>query len=151
MNTPVELLDTQLLDATVNLPQSDVLQVNNALPTIIYNYYNLDPLWHKNELANRIMLIEPSFFAAYPVSEKCIDFMLALSKNIPDIQVYVGSFSSLVNEYKLENIYYKEHPLNVGYSGIEEARDWISTSISGYYPSFFAYWNKLNLKKIYRV
>ena len=150
-NIPVELLDTQPFDATTNLPESDVLRVDSALPTFIYNYYNLDPLWRKNELGNRILLLEPSFFTSYPVSEKCIDFMLALSKNIPDIQVYVGSFSSLGENYKLENIYYKEHPLNVGYNGTEEARDWISTSVSGYYPSFFAYWNKLNLKKVYRV
>ena len=149
MNIPVELLDTQPFDGTTNLPQSNVLQINNGLPTFIYNYYNLDPLWHKNELGNRVLLIEPSLFSAYPVSEKCIDFMLALSRNIPDIQVYVGSFSSLAEDYKLENIFYKEHPLNVGYSGIEEARDWILTSVSGYYPSFFAYWNKLNLKKVY--
>ena len=116
------------------------MTIISRLITFIYNYYNLDPLWHKDELGNRILLIEPSFFSAYPVSEKCIDFMLGLSKNIPEIQVYVGSFSSLAEDFKLENIFYKEHPLNVVYSGIEEARDWISTSVSGYYPSFFAYW-----------
>ncbi len=150
MEIPDELLAIQPFDASTNLPQSDVLQVDNQLPTFIYNYYNLDPLWHKDELGNRILLIEPSFFSTYPVSDKCIDFMLALRKNIPTIQVYVGSFSSLAAEHKLDNIYYKEHPLNVGYAGTEEARDWISTGVSGYYPSFFAYWNKLNLKKTYK-
>ncbi len=150
MEIPVELSATQPFDTPTNLPQSDVLQVDNQLPTFIYNYYNLDPSWHKDELGNRILLIEPSFFSAYPVSDKCIGFMLALSKNIPTIQVYVRSFSSLATEHKLDNIYYKEHPLNVGYAGTEEARDWISTAVSGYYPSFFAYWNKLNLKKTYK-
>ncbi len=147
---PVELMATQSFDTTIKLPQSDVLQVNNQLPTFIYNYYNLDPLWHNDELGNRILLLEPSFFSAYPVSEKCIDFMLALSKNIPNIQVFVGSFSSLTEEHELRNVYYKEHPLNVGYRGTEEERDWISTAVSGYYPSFFSYWNKLNLKKTYK-
>jgi deoxyribodipyrimidine photo-lyase len=41
-------------------------------------------------------------------------------------------------------MYFKEHPLNQGYSGIEEPRDWISTEITGYFPSFFAYWKSLN-------
>ncbi len=150
MTVPAELQETQHFDAATPLPQSDVLQVNDELPTFIYNYYNLDPIWQKDESGNRILLLEPSFFAAYPVSDKCIDFMMALSKNIPNIQVYIGSFSSLVDAYHLKNIYYKEHPLNVGYAGTEEARDWISTSVTGYYPSFFAYWNKLNLKKIYK-
>ena len=150
MKAPVELLETQQFDAALNLPQSSDLQLNNELPTFIYNYYNLDPLWHKNELGNRILLIEPSFFLSYPVSEKCVDFMLALSKNIPNMQIYVGSFSSLIKEFKLEHIYYKEHPLNVGYSGTQEQRDWISADVSGYFPSFFAYWNKLNLRKEYK-
>ncbi len=150
MEIPAELKATQPFEASTNLPQSDVLQVDNQLPTFIYNYYNLDPLWHKDELGNRILLIEPSFFSTYPVSDKCIDFMLALRKNIPTIQVYVGAFSSLAAEYKLDNIYYKEHPLNKGYTGNEEARDWISTGVSGYYPSFFSYWNKLNLRKTYK-
>ena len=69
--------------------------------------------------------------------------MLALSKNISGIQVYVGSFDSLLKEYDLKNIYYKEHPLNIGYVGIEEPRDWIADNIIGYYPSFFAYWKKV--------
>jgi len=150
MHTPPALLQTQHLNIAINLPKSDTLQVNSALPTFIYNYYNLDPLWHSTELGNRILLVDPSFFAAYPVSEKCIGFMLALAKNIPNIQVYVGAFSSLTDNYQLKNIYYKEHPHNIGYSGKEEARAWISTSVSGYYPSFFAYWNKLNLRKEYK-
>jgi deoxyribodipyrimidine photo-lyase len=107
------------------------------------NYYNLDPLWHKDDPGNRILLIDPAFFAQYPVSKKCMEFMLELSKNIPGIQIYVGSFKSLCENYQAEDIYYKEHPLNWGYSGIEESRDWISENVKGYYPSFFAYWKKV--------
>ena len=114
-----------------------------ALPAFIYNYYNLDPLWHKEEQGNRILLIEPDFFSKYPVSKTCIEFMLALSKNIPGMQVFVGSFQCFTDRYKLENVYYKEHPLNIGYTGIKEPRDWITNDVTGYYPSFFAYWKKV--------
>ena len=69
--------------------------------------------------------------------------MLALSKNIPSLQVYVGSFESLKNQIQQNTIFYKEHPLNIGYTGIEEPREWIVDSISGYYPSFFSYWKKV--------
>ena len=69
--------------------------------------------------------------------------MFDLARNIPDIQVFVGSFDSLKKEYQLENVVFKEHPLNEGYEGIEDQRDWICEELIGYYPSFFAYWKKV--------
>ncbi len=143
MEIPVQLLDTQKIVLQTTLLVSNHIQLNASLPTFIYNYYNLDPLWHKDTFGNRILLIEPDFFTNYPISEKCMEFMLALSKNIPNVQVYIGSFESFYKAYNLENIYYKEHPLNIGYKGTEEPRDWIAEEIHGYYPSFFSYWKKV--------
>ena len=146
METPNQLIATQKLELETVLPQSDLLQVDNSLPTFIYNYYNLDPLWHDGETGNRILLIDPDFFKSYPISNKCSEFMLALSKKIPSLQVHVDSFDSLLKEYHFKNIYYKEHPLNIGYVGIEEPRDWITEQIIGYYPSFFLYWKKVEMQ-----
>ena len=143
LETPASLLVTQKFLPAINLPAVSTVTVNAALPTFIYNYYNLDPFWHKDEPGNRILLIEPAFFSQYPVSKKCIDFMLALSKNIAGIQLYTGSFKSFTENYKVENTCYKEHPLNVGYKGTEEPRDWITNDVTGYYPSFFGYWKKV--------
>jgi deoxyribodipyrimidine photo-lyase len=143
LETPALLLSTQKLVLETTLPKSDFLTINPNLPTFIYNYYNLDPLWHADEPANRILLLEPDFFKAYPIGKKCMDFMLALSKNIQGIQVYSGSFDSLVKEHHLTNIYYKEHPLNIGYTGNIEERDWMNKEVSGYFPSFFSYWKKI--------
>jgi deoxyribodipyrimidine photo-lyase len=69
--------------------------------------------------------------------------MLNLSKNIEGIQLFVGSFQSFVAKYECSEIYFKEHPLTIGYAGIQEERDWICDEVSGYYPSFFSYWKKL--------
>ncbi len=143
MEVPETLVATQKLLFETTLPKSELLQLDNNLPTFIYNYYNLDPLWHAEELGNRILLVEPEFFAAYPVNNNCIDFMLSLGNNIPNIQVFVGSFEALRNQYHSQNIYYKEHPLNIGYTGTEETRDWITDKVTGYYPSFFSYWKKV--------
>jgi len=149
MEIPFALLDTQKLRFTSELPVSAGIELNPSLQTLIYNYYNIDPLWHKDETANRVLLIEPEFFSNYPVSKRCIDFMLALSKNIPGIQLYVGSFQSFTENYPVANIIYKEHPLNTGYTGIQEERDWINETVSGYFPSFFAYWKKIE-KHLYK-
>ena len=143
METPNQLLDTKKFELQLTLPESSSVKIDNSLPTFIYNYYNLDPQWHKEEEGNRVLIIDPEFFSRYPVSKKCIDFMLDLSKNIPDIQVYTGSFKMLVESYHIDNIYFKEHPLNFDYRGIQENRDWIAEKVTGYFPSFFAYWKKV--------
>lgn len=149
LTTPAELLGTEKLALQTQLPQNENLTINPNLPTFIYNYYNLDPKWHSDEIGNRILLLEPHFFANYPVSQKCIQFILDLANNIPEIQIYVGSFESLSNQYQLMDIHYKEHPLNIGYTGIEESRDWIVPGITGYYPSFFSYWKKIEKQLVY--
>lgn len=140
LEIPLQLRDTQQLWLQTELPHVSSIQLDSHVPCFIYNYYNLDINWHNNETGNRILLLEPAFFNSYPISQTCMDFMLALSKNIPHLQVYVGSFESLKNKIPNSTIYYKEHPLNIGYSGIEEPRDWITENVTGYYPSFFAYW-----------
>ena len=70
--------------------------------------------------------------------------MLELGKNIESLQIFVGTFLELKESYSLNQIHYKEHPLNHAYMGVEEPRDWISTAVTGYFPSFFAYWKLLN-------
>lgn len=144
METPKQLAAVEKFVPHLELPAFSGIAVDATVPTFIYNYYNLDPLWHQNETGNRVLLIEPNHFLAYPVSKMGIDFMLNLGKNIPNLQVYVGSFDALKQAFELENICYKEHPLNIGYVGREDARDWICPSVSGYYPSFFAYWKAIS-------
>ena len=148
LQIPDELAASEKFIATTNLPIATTININNELPTLIYNYYNLDPQWRSTTPANRVLLLEPEIFNQYPVNNNCINFMLNLAKNIDGIQIYVGSFNQLKTTYNLNKIYYKEHPLN-NYSGIEDQRDWISNDIKDYYPSFFGYWKKLErqLKK----
>jgi hypothetical protein len=49
------------------------------------NAYNMDPLWRKDMDANRVLLLEPSHYNKYPVSNKVLDFVLSLSQNINGI------------------------------------------------------------------
>lgn len=140
---PEVLLETQSLELTTVLPNAEPLSIIPEAPVFIYNYYNLDPNWHKDELGNRILLLEPDFFATYPVSERCIDFTIKLAKNIPGIQVYVGSFDSLVKKCQSSVPHFKEHPFNKHYRGKEEPRDWVVPEVIGYFPSFFSFWKKI--------
>ncbi|MFN9595305.1 MAG: FAD-binding domain-containing protein [Bacteroidota bacterium] len=143
MDVPNVLFGSETFQLNSSLPQIAEIEVNTKLPTYVYNYYNLDPLWHKYEVGNRILLLEPAIFKQFPVSEKCIDFVLALSHNIPNVQVYAGSFQSLINHCGKSQMHFKEHPLNRHYKGVEEPRDWIASEVDGYFPSFFGYWKKV--------
>ncbi len=145
---PDSLKDITQLKLNTVLPQTTISNINEMLPTAIYNFYNLDPLWHKNERVNRVLLLEPSHFEKFPISQRSIEFMLKLSNNIDGIQIYVGEFEAFIKEFNTTTIIYKEHPLNKHYVGNEESRDWLF-SIKGYYPSFFAFWEKCKKELTY--
>ena len=141
MEIPDVLRETVIPELKTPLPDKQTIAFDPALPTLIYNFYNLDPEWKKEIAANRILLLEPSHFEQYPVSAKSLDFVFDLANNIPAMQVYVGEFDDLVQEYDSNQIFYKEHPTNKHYRGIEESRDWMF-EVTGYYSSFFAFWKR---------
>ncbi|NND78245.1 MAG: deoxyribodipyrimidine photolyase [Flavobacteriales bacterium] len=132
----------ELMPAAFNtdLPVCEELKVDDNIPTLIYNEYNLDPLWHNEMPANRILLFEPEVYRRFPVSQHRIQFALDLAKNIEGLQVYSGSFQTLEQELKGGKVIFKEHPL-YEYDGKKEERDWMF-DVEGYFPSFFAFWKK---------
>lgn len=142
MDIPKELQELSSLDLRTNLPQNTPLQIDSSLPTCIYNFYNLDCRWMSDIHANRILLLEPKFFQKYPVSDYTIQYLLSLSQNIENIQIFVGEFDELYSHIQPSTVYYKEHPTNKHYKGIQHQRDWIFQEVKGYYPSFFAYWKQ---------
>jgi deoxyribodipyrimidine photo-lyase len=140
MPIPTVLDAVEQLDLRTPLPITAAPVLDPELPTLVYNFYNLDTRWRSAMPANRILLLEPSVFAQHPVSQKSIDFCLALANdNIPGIQVWVAEFDEL-RQLTQQPIYFKEHPLN-NYSGQEDARDWLS-SVQGDFSSFFSFWKR---------
>lgn len=141
LGIPTILQETVSFETLTVLPKVEKPNIDKHKKTLIYNYYNIDPYWHKDENVQRIFLMEPSFYKEYPVSQHCIDFVLALIKNIDGIKIYVTDFANLLTEIDAEHLVYKEHPTNSHYRGREEPRKWL-TNVTGYYPSFFAFWKK---------
>jgi deoxyribodipyrimidine photo-lyase len=148
MPIPDALQEATGLILKTNLPQTTSLNIDTELPTLIYNSYNLDPLWRKDENVNRVLLLEPTHFNQFPVSDKVIEFINRLSKNIEGIQIFTGEIEEIKNVYKANNVWNdqkiisKEHPAFVYYPGIKDQRDWMFPEVIGYYPSFFSYWKK---------
>ena len=76
------------------------------------------------------------------MTKKVLDFALELSKNIPDLKMYVGEFSTLNEIISTKNFYYKEHPTNSHFEGTKEKRSSLS-NLEGDFSSFFNYWKKI--------
>ncbi len=140
MPVPDSLKLTTDLSLKIKLPSTEIPVLDINKPTLIYNSYNLDAMWRKDEDVNRILLLEPSHFEKYPVSEKVIHFIIGLSKNIEGIQVYTGEIDSL--DFGVGGTISKEHPAFTHYPGIRDSRDWMFPEVTEYYPSFFSFWKK---------
>jgi deoxyribodipyrimidine photo-lyase len=142
---PDELRQLIELSLTTDLPKVNRPNFDDAKNTLIYNSYNLDPLWRKDEDVNRILLLEPTHFQRYPVSKKVIQFIIDLANNIPGIQIIAGEVSDLISLYqnskhKSNNFISKEHPAFRHYPGIKDERDWMYPGVTGYYHSFSSFW-----------
>lgn len=147
MAVPEALQSTSEFAPETNLPSHSFPLLDTNRPTLIYNSYNLDPEWRKNESCNRILLLEPSHFKKYPVSDKVIEFIIALSGNIDKIQIYTGEIEDIVLAYqqsplKDNCIISKEHPAFSNYPGQKDSREWMFPEVNGYHQSFFSYWKK---------
>ena len=142
LSIPESLKETETLQIRTELPKTSLPDLNPDRKLLIYNYYNLDPYWHKDDDVQRILLLEPEHFNSFPVAQKCIDFTIELSRNIPGIQIYTGSFEDLSAIVPTGIIYFKEHPTSKHYQGNVEERDFIS-GLRGEYRSFFQFWKKV--------
>ena len=140
INCPEHLRESSFLEYTTDLPESsNQITLDPSLELCVYNYYNLDPAWRSGGSVQRVLLLEPSIFKRYPIGKRAMEFMLALAENIESIQVFVGEFKELVKGFS-NRVYFKEHPLNSHYEGVEDSREWM-TDVSGYHRSFFKFWN----------
>ncbi len=124
------------------LPGANPLLLKENQPVLIYNSYNLDPIWHLGKNVNRVLLLEPSHFKKHPISQKVLQFIIDLSKNINNLQLFVGEFEALEQLAKGKNIIFKSHPAFMHYRGTAEEYDNLFPQVTGYFNSFSAYWKK---------
>lgn len=124
------------------LPQVAALNTDDAKPLLLYNSYNLNVEWRKGEDANRILLLEPSHFEKFPVSDKVMAFLLGLAKNIQGLQIFTGEVTEIPSITGFKEIYSIEHQLSSHYPGAKDSYWWMFPEVTGYYQSFFPFWKK---------
>lgn len=128
------------------LPIWDAQNSTIGQRVVICNYYQLSAQFVASQSGSPILLLEPKQFAQYPIASHCVDFMLSLAQEIPNLLVFVGAFDDLMVQIqshgKIE-VVYREHPLNKHYRGIEISRNWLAPEVEGTFSSFFSYWKKV--------
>lgn len=138
---PEVLRDHGLPLLQVSLSESTLTE-SDAQKIFVYNSYNLDPMWRRDEKGLRILLLEPAHYADFPVSPVVMRFVLDLSCMIPGIQVFCGSYQELKTMYPNAICYFKKHPLTKHYTGFADDPEYLFPGVTGYYPSFMAYWKQ---------
>ncbi|HQX72392.1 MAG TPA: FAD-binding domain-containing protein [Chitinophagaceae bacterium] len=142
MEIPNILTRTSSLQLTTALPGKTKPTFDHNLPLVLYNSYNLDPLWRNDIAANRLLVLEPSHFKQYPVSEKVIRFIIELAANIDGLQLFIGEINEIPDLAKFPAIYSKEHPAFNYYPGKKDEREWMFPGVTGMFNSFFSFWKK---------
>ncbi|MFT7328186.1 MAG: deoxyribodipyrimidine photo-lyase [Crocinitomicaceae bacterium] len=139
MDIPEVLEKNSELELPVFLPESDDIKVLNK-NLVIYHPWCLDPNYRNIEVADKVVIIEPSHFQKYPISEKVMNFIIKIAKdNISDITIFVGEFSDLVKNYDGE-VFYQYHKNVEHFSGHKDIQVELFPDVKGYYKNFFSFW-----------
>lgn len=143
-NMPVpEVLKTgEKFGVKTILPKTDAPTIDTNLPIVLYNSYNLDPQFCSEHSANRILLLEPSHFEQFPVSERVLSFVLDLAKSIKGIQVFTGELSEIPYLDQAPATYSKAHPAFKHYPGTPSEPEWMFPSVNKIGGSFMSFWKQ---------
>lgn len=107
----------------------------------LYTPWTLDPQWRREETAQRILIIDPTFFNRYPGSADVFDFIVRQGKTvIPELQVFIGRPHELHGIGEADEVRAIAHPTNRDWLVQFDEPQWLFPEVSGYYPSFFKYW-----------
>ena len=149
IDIPDILKETCMPELKTILPvdKKDII-IDHTKPVCIYTSFWLHPKWRNDIDANRILLLEPSHFEQFPVSEKVLNFILdAGRENIANLQTFIGEFNELQSHFQSsQKIYFIEHPLHKHFEGHADDYPWLIPDIRGPFTSFFSFWKKAEKK-----
>jgi deoxyribodipyrimidine photo-lyase len=141
---PEILQETRPLELPCTLPAGEPVEVSAGASVLLYHPWSLRPDWHASDTdAQRVLVLEPSHFARFPISPRRMDFILALSKNIPGLQVFVGESDKIPGLSDAASTTSVSHPATRHFPGTKEAPTWLFPQwlVSRRMPpSFMSFW-----------
>ena len=152
LEVPEHYKTTASLTLSTPLPASTINSVTTDKPILLYHIWMLNPTWQVDVDATRVLILEPSFFKRFPMSQKRLNFVLSLAKEIQGLEIFVGELDELIGLDKaldVENsmkssVKSIEHPALKHWKQFQnlqlEKQSSIFQPAFKEYRSFFAYW-----------
>jgi deoxyribodipyrimidine photo-lyase len=140
---PAYLQEKEVITLRTSLPSFSFTGIDPDKPTLIFHPYHLNAQWHVEWEANRILILPPSYFSHYPVSENSLQFILEMARSIEGLQIWTGEWNELQEKTKGSSTYIQEHPLFPYPVNYIEPRDFVAPEIKSTSRSFFSYWKKI--------
>jgi len=129
----------------VVLPESTVSSIEVDSDVLLYHMWMLAPTWQQEKkAAKRILVIEPSLLERFPMSQRRIDFVVALVENVEGLELYIGELTDLHGLDSATSITSIEHPALEHWKTLPnstfETAQTMFQPVFKEYKSFFAYW-----------
>ncbi|MBC7766755.1 deoxyribodipyrimidine photolyase [Arenimonas sp.] len=138
--TPSELVDHEPFSYKMLYPESDIISDVSHKTVFLYHPWSIDPLWRTEELGERIFVIEPRLFDLFPVSPRVLEHMLRLLKtHVPTVNIFVGNVETIPGITNA-TVFSVDHPATTHFIGHKDPTLELFPNITGYYPSFFKFW-----------
>ena len=136
---PTELQATLPFHYQTTYPVSDNVAWK-ASKVFLYSPWTLNPDWRFGEVGERVLVLEPRWFDRFPVSSKVLEFILGVARTqVPGCRVYVGNVADIqFGDHTL--IFSQSYPAHLDWPGSQDTPDRLFPEVSGYYPSFFKFW-----------
>lgn len=145
LSLPENMIKPADLHLVTPLPKSTISIVASDKPVLLYHMWMLSPTWQADAHdVTRVLILEPSLLERFPMSQKRIDFVLALAKEIDGLEIFVGELEELTALEAAPNIRSIDHPALKHWNSLNNLRREPQASmfqpVFKEYRSFFAYW-----------
>lgn len=143
-----QLADVDISDSWSNSKtfnkSTDLSNIQNLVETeitntLVYHPWMLDPKWYIDSHQRRVLLLDTSHFQKYPISDKRLQFILDLAKNIPELEIYQCDISTIT----FTDCITREHPNIATWELPQEAQKLLLPDLQNtYFKNFFSFWKK---------
>lgn len=142
IKTPESLASRDRLELKWSAPNSSAVSIDQTKPTLLYHSFWLNSEWRKELDANRLLVLDPQWFAMFPVSAQVTKSITEIAQEIPDMQIYVGSIEELTQQLGKE-VYYMSHPSVLNWPGQADQMPLLFPEVPlRSYNSFTSYWKQ---------